>query len=75
MPWTGPALALGVVLLAGMALSTLARFRSIGATGTAAPELPRTVALSRQMASTPLVLGAQVAMCLTMTVTLIAMYR
>ncbi len=74
-PWTGPALALGVVLLAGVACTALSRLRPFGAADTAASEAQRTVALPRQLASTPLVLGAQAAMCLIMTVTLVAMYR
>jgi Domain of unknown function (DUF5134) len=74
-PWAGPALALGVVLLAGVACTALARFRPFGAADTAASEAQRTVALPRQLSSIPLVLGAQAAMCLIMTVTLVAMYR
>jgi Domain of unknown function (DUF5134) len=74
-PWTGPALALGVVLLAGVASTALARLRPFGAADRAAPEAQRTVALPRPLASTSLVLGAQAAMCLIMTVTLVAMYR
>ena len=74
-PWTGPAFALCVVLLAGVVFSALARFRPFSAVDTAAHEAQRTVAVPRRVASTPLVLGAQVAMCLIMTVTLIAMYR
>ncbi len=74
-PWTGSALALGVVLLAGVAFTALARFRPFGASDSAAPVVQRTVAFPHQLASTPLVLGAQVAMCLIMTVTLVAMYR
>ena len=74
-PWTGPALALCVVLLAGVVFSARARFRSFSAIDTAAPEAQRTLPLPRQLASTRLVLGAQVVMCLIMTVTLVAMYR
>jgi hypothetical protein len=74
-PWTGPALCLGVVLLAGAAFTALARFRPFDAADSTAPEVQRTAPLLRQHASTRLVLGAQVAMCLIMTVTLVAMYR
>ena len=74
-PWAGPALSLGVVLLAGVACTALARFRSFGAPDVAQPVTERTVGLLHQLVSNRLVLFAQVAMCLIMTVMLVAMYR
>jgi hypothetical protein len=74
-PWTGPALMLAVILLAGAACSALTRVRAWGAP--IAPEWDgqRTVALLRHLVSNRLALTVQAVMCLTMAAALVAMYR
>lgn len=74
-PWTGPALALAVVLIAGAACAALPRFRSLGMGEPVEFGTERTLGFLFPLGSTRLVLGAQAAMCLVMTATLVAMYR
>ncbi len=77
-PWTFVALTLGLVLLAGAACLPRRWLPRRGAPGT--PEAMVTApsgraAVLRTITGAPVALGAQIAMCLTMTGTLIALYR
>jgi hypothetical protein len=73
-PWTGPAIALAVVLLAGAACVALPRFRRCGVGRPITIRASTTVASLQPLQSARLVLGAQIAMCLVMTAVLVAMY-
>jgi Domain of unknown function (DUF5134) len=74
-PWTGLAIAIAVVLLAGGASAVLPRFRTLE--GGQSMELGSSgvAGLTRTLRSTRVALGAQVTMCLVMTAMLVAMYR
>jgi hypothetical protein len=73
-PWTGLAIALAVVLLAGAACVALPRFRRFGV-GEPIPAGASTITASlHPLRSARLVLAAQIAMCLVMTAALVAMY-
>jgi hypothetical protein len=73
-PWTGPAIALAVVLLAGAACVALPRFRGFGVGQPITIVASTTIASLHPLRSARLVLGAQIAMCLVMTAALVAMY-
>jgi hypothetical protein len=74
-PWTGPAIAIAVVMLAGAALATLPWFRTRESGPSFEFGSSRAVGLLHPLRSTRVVLGAQVTMCLVMTAMLVAMYR
>ena len=74
-PWTGPAIALAVVLLSGAAFAALPRFRARESGPSVEFGSSRAVGLLHPLRSTRVVLGAQVTMCLVMTAMLVAMYR
>ena len=74
-PWTGPAIAIAVVLLSGAAFATLPRFQAHESGPSVEFGSSRAVGLLHPLRSTRVVLGAQVTMCLVMTAMLVAMYR
>jgi len=74
-PWTGPAIAIAVVLLSGAAFAALPRFRARESGPSVEFGSSRAVGLLHPLRSTRVVLGAQVTMCLVMTAMLVAMYR
>jgi hypothetical protein len=73
-PWTGPAIALAVILLAGAACVAFPSFGGFGVGEPITVGASRTIASLHPLRSARLVLGAQIAMCLVMTAALVAMY-
>lgn len=74
-PWTGPALALAVVLLVGAALLAMPRFRVIDHGMQADRTTTTRAGILAPLRSSRTVLVAQMSMCLVMTATLVALYR
>jgi len=74
-PWTGLAIAIALVLLAGAASAALPRFRTLEGGQPIELGSSSVAGLLQTLRSTRLALGAQMTMCLVMTAMLVATYR